>query len=80
LAQFDQLSKILECRRDEILLQTSKAMQGNLDVLKRIAFESGEENRNLSHIALQNQKDSNSLKALTMIATTYLPATLIAVS
>jgi hypothetical protein len=54
-------------------------MQANLEVLKRIAFVSGEENRNLSKISAQNQADSHTLKALTTIATMYLPASLIAV-
>jgi Mg2+ and Co2+ transporter CorA len=73
------LSKILEFRHDEIILKTSTAMQYNLNMLKRITFENVEENRNLSQIATQSQKDSQTLKALTMIATMYLPASLIAV-
>ncbi|KAF2809123.1 uncharacterized protein BDZ99DRAFT_571941 [Mytilinidion resinicola] len=72
------LSKILDFRHDEVLLKTSTAMQANLDVLKRIAFVNGEENRNLSKISTQNRADSHTLKALTTIATMYLPASLIA--
>ena len=47
--------------------------------MERIAFENNKENRNLSQIAAQNQKDSRTLKTLTLIATMYLPASLIAV-
>lgn len=72
------LSKILDSRHDEVLLKTSTAMQASLEVLKQIAFVSGEENRNLSKISAQNQADSHTLKALTTIATMYLPASLIA--
>jgi hypothetical protein len=70
----------LALRNDNILLKTSTAMQENLDILKRISFENVEENRNLAQIAAQSQKDSQTLKALTIIATMYLPASLIAVS
>ena len=74
-----QLSKIFFARQDETLLRTNTAMQGNLDMMERISLENQEHNRNLSQIAEQSQNDSRSLKALTMIATTYLPASLVAV-
>ena len=54
-------------------------MQDHLDDLKRIAFQSNEESRGIAEISLQSQKDSRTLKALTYIATLYLPATLLAV-
>jgi hypothetical protein len=54
-------------------------MQGNLTAMERIAFENHEENRNLAQIAAQSREDSRVLKALTLIATTYLPASLVAV-
>jgi hypothetical protein len=75
-----KLSKVLDARRDEILLQTNAAMQANLDILKSIAFIAGEENKKLSKISSNTLKDSNTLKALTTIATMYLPASLTAVS
>lgn len=55
-------------------------MRESLDLLKHIGYETREENRNLSTIAGQNQKDSKAIKVLTIIATMYLPASLIAVS
>ncbi|KAK2865047.1 hypothetical protein FQN49_003963 [Arthroderma sp. PD_2] len=72
------LSRILSTRHDEILLNTNVTMQGNLKVMERISSESQHENRTLSQIAAQTYKDSKTLKALTMIATTYLPASLVA--
>ncbi|KAJ4355615.1 uncharacterized protein N0V89_003635 [Didymosphaeria variabile] len=53
-------------------------MQANLDVMKRIAFLNGEENQKLSKITKETSKDSRAVKALTTIATMYLPASLIA--
>jgi hypothetical protein len=67
-----QLSKILEFRNDEVTLRTSQAMRDNLEVLSRIALQS-------ARIAEQAQKDSKILKALSVIATIYLPASLVAV-
>ncbi len=55
-------------------------MQGNLNVMEKIAFESHEENVNLSQIADRNEKDSRMVKWMTLIATAYLPASLVAVS
>lgn len=75
-----KLSKVLDARRDEVLLQTNAAMQANLEMLKRIAFIAGEENQKLSKISSNTLKDSRTLKSLTTIATMYLPASLIAVS
>ena len=67
-----QLSKILEFRNDRILLQTSQAMQNSLGTLNRIAGQSAD-------VAEQGRLDSRTLKMLTVIATMYLPASLIAV-
>jgi len=76
----EKLSKVLDARRDEVLLQTNAAMQANLEMLKRIAFIAGEENQKPSKISSNTLKDSRALKSLTTIATMYLPASLIAVS
>ncbi|KAF2810676.1 uncharacterized protein BDZ99DRAFT_286872 [Mytilinidion resinicola] len=72
------LSKILQFRHDEVLVRTATTMEANLDVLKRISFINGEESRNLSQISKQGQKDSETVKSLTTIATMYLPASLVA--
>lgn len=59
------MSKILEYRNDEVVLKTNQAMQENLEVGREIATK--------------GEKDSKTLKALTMVATMYLPASLLAV-
>ncbi|KAL8913128.1 MAG: hypothetical protein Q9171_002022 [Xanthocarpia ochracea] len=45
-----------------------------------VTIESKQESVDLTSIARQNQRDSRSLKALSRVTTSYLPATLIAVS
>ncbi len=68
-----QLSKILEFRNDRVLLQTSQAMQNSLGTLNEISAQNAE-------VAEQGRLDSRTLKMLTVIATIYLPASLIGVS
>lgn len=80
LIGMNKLCRVLDARHDELFLQTNTAMQENLGVLKQIAFINGEENQKLSKISSHTLKDSNTLKALTTVATMYLPASLIAVS
>ena len=75
-----QLSKIVEFRNDQVLRDTNRAMQATLDVLQNIAFQNQRENETLAKLALNGQSDSKTLKALTLIATMYLPASLIAVN
>lgn len=65
------LSRILEFRNDEIVLQTSQAAKDNIEVLSRMAVQDGQ-------IAEQGRKDSRLLKTLNVIAIFYLPASLIA--
>lgn len=74
-----QLSKILEFRNDKAVQQSYKASQSSLRVLERISVEGREENTLLLRLAQQSQKDSRTLTALTVVATFYLPASLIAV-
>ena len=67
--------------RNEALLQNaSETMNQSLEALRGITYQTQKENNTLSRVALQTQKDSKALKALTTIATVYLPASLIAVS
>ncbi len=67
-----QLSKILEFRNDKIQFRTSQATQDSLNALNRLTSESS--------IAIeQSQQDSKMLKTLTIAATMYLPASLLAV-
>ena len=75
-----ELSKILECRSEELLQDTNEAMKQSLDSLRSIAWQSQQESKILASLAIQGRKDSQTLKALTTIATMYLPASLVAVS
>ncbi|KAF1990668.1 hypothetical protein K402DRAFT_201327 [Aulographum hederae CBS 113979] len=62
----------------EILKGTHKTVEVNLDTLQRIAFQIHQENTKLGEIALKSQKDSSVLKGFGMVATIFLPASLIA--
>lgn len=53
-------------------------MQVNLTLIQRSAPETHQENLTLASLAKQGRKDSETLKTLTLIATMYLPATLVA--
>jgi len=54
-------------------------MQDNLTVLRSISHMAQQEQSLLGQLALQGKKESKSVKALTLIATMYLPASLLAV-
>lgn len=54
-------------------------MEENLKILWRISIDTKKETSTLAEIAKQNQKDSRMLKVLSIIATMYLPASLIVV-
>ena len=75
-----QLWKIVTFRNDEAVQATNRAMQASLAALQIIAAQSSQENAILARVAQQGQRDSKILKILTIIATTYLPASLMAVS
>jgi hypothetical protein len=55
-------------------------MQHNLDILQHIASQTYLENTTLTELARQGRKDSRTLKILSIVATIYLPASLVAVS
>lgn len=55
-------------------------MQTNVELLKGISYENKTANEMIARLAEQSSKDSRTLKALTVIATMYLPASLLAVS
>jgi hypothetical protein len=67
-----QLEKILQFRNDELRERNSLA-------LRQIATETRNENEIMTKHAENSVRDSKLLKALTMLATMYLPATLFAV-
>lgn len=53
-------------------------MQVNLTMLQQIAAETHRENITLARIARQGQDDAKGVRTLTLIATIYLPASLVA--
>jgi Mg2+ and Co2+ transporter CorA len=59
---------------------TDQAIRASLVALQSIAAQNHQENIILSKVAQQGQDDSRTLKVLTIIATMYLPASLVAVS
>ncbi|KAF2658083.1 hypothetical protein K491DRAFT_294685 [Lophiostoma macrostomum CBS 122681] len=63
--------KILDFRNNE-------AMQNHERALQQIATDSRSEGENMVRLARQAARDSKLLKALTMLATLYLPASLLA--
>jgi hypothetical protein len=54
-------------------------MQVNLDILQTISIETKRENERLLDLAQKGQDNARVLKALTQVATMYLPASLVAV-
>lgn len=73
-------SKILSFRNEENEQKNQQAMKDSLEVLRYISCQGREENVKLTGLATQAQLDSRMLKALTIVATMYLPATFLAVS
>ena len=80
LPNFIQLSKILDCRNGRTIRDTNVAMEQNLSILRTLGIDSKVESDLIVRLARQSYKDSKTLKALTVVATAYLPASLIAVS
>ncbi|KAI9861844.1 MAG: hypothetical protein M1824_001955 [Vezdaea acicularis] len=73
------LFKILEFRNDATLSETNGAMHCTLELLRQVAIGSEQNSLVAVDIARQGQHDSKLLKALSTVATIYLPATLTAV-
>jgi Mg2+ and Co2+ transporter CorA len=55
-------------------------MKDNLEALNYVASSSHRAQISLTDIARESQNDSTTIKVLTVIATIYLPASLLAVS
>jgi hypothetical protein len=75
-----QLLKIQEFRSEQALRENNDAIRNSLGYLQSTSSDSRTENMLLVRLAAQSQRDSQTLKAFTLVATMYLPATLIAVS
>ncbi|KAK3379117.1 hypothetical protein B0T24DRAFT_610744 [Lasiosphaeria ovina] len=72
------LSMIFELRNSRHIQKLNQGASDNLDILKGIAIQGQIENKYLSHAAERAQQDSSSLKALSFIATAFIPGTFIA--
>jgi len=75
---FDLISKILEMRNIESLQIINRDSGNNIVLLRESVALSHKENRAASIIAIQNHKDAKMIKALAMVSTIFLPASLIA--
>jgi Mg2+ and Co2+ transporter CorA len=62
-----------------MLQETNESIKANLEITRHITAGIRQENTTLTAIAQQGQEDSRTLKVLGIVATIYLPATLIAV-
>jgi Mg2+ and Co2+ transporter CorA len=79
ITQTNQLSKILEYRNDEAIRLSEEAIRSNGEALKQITSAIRTENEKFNQLTTQTAQDSKMMKALTFLATLYLPASLIAV-
>ena len=70
---------MLEYRNDENLKRNAIALHKDIETLRDIANHNKRENETLVRLAEQSRKDGRALKALSVLGTLYLPATLIAV-
>jgi hypothetical protein len=75
-----QLSKILMFRNEELLQASNRASGKTLDTLLHITDQGKGQQETLTKLLGTGQADSALLKALSMVATVCLPASLVAVS
>jgi hypothetical protein len=79
ITKANQLSKILEYRNDEAICHSEEAIRSNGEALNQITSAIRTENEKLNELTSKTARDSKTMKALTFLATLYLPASLIAV-
>ncbi|MCJ1453190.1 hypothetical protein MMC28_003536 [Mycoblastus sanguinarius] len=72
------LLKILEYRNNEVIHANSETLRSNVRLIGLIAGDTKKENENMSRLTEQGRKDSISVRALTLVATFYLPGTFLA--
>ena len=74
-----QLSRILMFRNEELLKESNRASCKTLNTLLDIADQGRLQQESLTRLLGNGQADSGMLKALSMVATVCLPASLVAV-
>lgn len=75
-----QIFQILHYRNDEILCSTNEEIQRNGNSMSELIAIGNRENGMLAELNKEAQRDSSAMKILTIVASLYLPATLVAVS
>ena len=71
---------MLDYRNDEHINGNGSALHKHIEKLKENSYHMKHENETMASLAKQNQKDTRSFKALSVLGTMYQPATFIAVS
>ena len=74
-----QLLHILQSRNNENIHEQSRALKSDIETLKGIANDTRLQSKTIAGFTRQAGRDSQSIKALTIVATMYLPASLLAV-
>lgn len=62
------------------MVKSNEALNKNSDVMRELAVAAKSENELMAILAGRAQRDSRTIKILTVIALVYLPASLVAVS
>lgn len=62
------------------MLKSNEALNRNSEVMREVALATKAENELMAILVGKSQRDSHTIKVLTIIALTYLPASLVAVS
>lgn len=74
-----QLFTILNFQERKLLQETNQGIRASLNAIRDCASKIRRENQTFTSIAQHSRRESRQLKSLSMIATTYLPSTLVAV-
>ena len=74
-----QILHILQSRNNENMHEQSRALKRDIEALQGIGNDTRSQSKTIAGIAKQAGRDSQSIKALTTVATMYLPASLLAV-
>lgn len=75
-----QLSKINQYRQHEELYKCSGAVQSEISSMRNLTMLAQQESRTVTRLAEESLKHAKTVKTWTLMATLYLPASLMAVS
>ena len=71
---------ILSYRNQDALVKSNEVLNRNIDVMRELAVAAKSENELITILVSKSQKDSHTIKILTIVTLIYLPASLVAVS